>query len=32
MVTFGQGERRVAHQPPDFAAVAEAEDLVSLDR
>jgi len=32
MVTFGQGERRVAHQPADLAAVAEAEDLESLGR
>jgi hypothetical protein len=32
MVTFGQGERRVAHEPADFAAAAEAEDLRSLGR
>lgn len=32
MVTFGQGERRVAHRPADFAAVAGAEDLESLGR
>ena len=32
MLTFGQGERRVAHQPADLAAVAEADDLESLGR
>ncbi len=32
MVTFGQGERRVAHEPADFATAAEAEDLRSLGR
>jgi hypothetical protein len=32
MVTFGQSERRVAHEPADFAAVAEAEELRSLGR
>lgn len=32
MVTFGQGERRVTHEPADFAAAAEAEDLGSLGR
>ena len=29
MVTFGQHERRAAHEPKDFAAVAEAEDARS---
>jgi hypothetical protein len=32
MVTFGQHERRAAHEPEDFAAVAEAEDARSLGR
>ena len=32
MVTFGQRERRVVHEPADFASAAEAEDLRSLDR
>ena len=32
MVTFGQGERRVAHEAADFAAAAEAEDLRSVGR
>ena len=32
MVTFGQRERRVAHEPADFASAAEAEDLLSLGR
>ena len=32
MVTFGQRERRVAHEPTDFASAAETEDLQSLDR
>ena len=32
MVTFGQGERRVAHDVEDFATAAEVEDLRSLGR
>jgi Arc/MetJ family transcription regulator len=32
MVIFGQSERRVAHEPADFASAAEAEDLQSLGR
>jgi hypothetical protein len=32
MVTFGQGERRIAHEPVDFAVAAEAEDVRSLGR
>ena len=32
MVTFGQRERRIAHEPADFASAAEAEDLRSLGR
>lgn len=32
MVTFGQRERRVAHEPADFSSAAEAEDLRSLGR
>jgi Arc/MetJ family transcription regulator len=32
MVTFGQRERRVAHEPADFASAAEADDLRSLGR
>ncbi len=32
MVTFVQGERRVAHEPADFASATEAEDLRSLGR
>ena len=32
MVAFGQGERRVAHEPADFATAAQAEDLRSLGR
>jgi hypothetical protein len=31
-VTFGQGERRVAHEAADFAAAAEVEDLRSVGR
>lgn len=32
MVTFGHRERRVAHEPADFIAAAEIEDLKSLGR
>jgi len=32
MVTFGQRERRVAHEPADFASAAEAVDSQSLGR
>ena len=32
MVTFGQRERRVAHEAADFASAAETEDLQSLGR
>jgi hypothetical protein len=32
MVSFGHSERRVAHEPADFAAAGEAEDLRSLGR
>ena len=32
MVTFGQGERRVAHEPRDFSKAAETDDLRSLGR
>jgi hypothetical protein len=32
MVTFGQRERRVAHEPADFTSAAEADDLRSLGR
>jgi hypothetical protein len=32
MVTFGQGERRIAHEAAGFAAAAEAEDLRALGR
>lgn len=32
MVTFGHRERRVAHEPADFIAAAESEDLKTLGR
>ena len=32
MVTFGHRERRVAHEPTDFASAGEEDDLGSLGR